>query len=101
MSTPYEVTYRNMWPSEVLKDRVRAQAGALRADDVDACRAWFERPADGKLAVRLELVSHGASHEVRRTLGPNTSHSTVCHVIDSLFDELRRELDLPPSLHAA
>ncbi len=100
MSTAYEVTYRNMWPSESLQERIRAQASTLRAGDVDACRAWFDRPADdGKLSLRIELVSHGASHELRRTLGARTNHEAVCEVIDNLFDQLRREIGLPPALH--
>jgi hypothetical protein len=94
MLARYEVTYRNMWPSEALNACIRDRAGELREAWPGAeCAAWFERrEKTGELEVRVEVVARGEPHDALRLVGPRASHENVCATIDELFARLRREL---------
>ncbi|MBL8953455.1 MAG: hypothetical protein JNK82_21955 [Myxococcaceae bacterium] len=93
MTTPYEVTYRNMWPSDALNACVREGASDLRDLPAPACRAWFERGAgDSGLKVRLELVAGEKRAEAERKLPAEAEHAEVREVIASTLRTLRVEL---------
>ncbi|MBK7863456.1 MAG: hypothetical protein IPJ65_33610 [Archangiaceae bacterium] len=95
MTAPYEVTYRNMWPSDSLNACIRMGANNLAELPVpmDACRAWFERGTlDSGLKVRIEVVFGDTRLEAKCSLPAQADHSEVCEVVDSTLRGLRRDV---------
>lgn len=91
MGTAYEVTYRNMFPSDALNARIRDNFGALKARvAADACSAWVERSVDDRLRLRIEVRRGKTPHGARRILAPQQD---VCAEIDAAFLELGLELE--------
>jgi hypothetical protein len=104
MGTAYEVTYRNMWPSDALNARVRDNFGALKAScsDAKACSAWFELvPGDDRLWLRIEVIAGGAPRDARRAVAGRRGADEVCAQIDAAFHELRSELEVAAFARAA
>jgi hypothetical protein len=92
MGTVYEVTYRNMFPSDALNARIRDNFGALKArfSEARTCSAWVERAVDDRLKLRIEVVEGARPLGARRVLAPQQD---VCAEIDAAFLELRRGLE--------
>jgi ribosome-associated translation inhibitor RaiA len=98
MMTRYDVSYRNMWPSDALNQRVRDDSTQLlrRIGGASACRVWIERAAEGTgLTVRVELETAQGTVKVERSLKAAKKHEQVCAAIDSAFNELMMGLPSP------
>ena len=100
MSTRYEVSYKNMWPSDELNERVRDDyAQLLRCSDAaTACRVWIDRATGGGLAVRVELDTVAGKIFAVRSLKVAKNYEAACAAIDAAFNELGRRT---PSQSAA
>jgi len=99
MTTPYDVTYRGMWPSELLNGKVRTCLEQLRAAALGVRRgeAVFECTAAAGLLIRLRAESGGRWCAVRRSLPSAADPFAVLAEIEAGFDDVGRELAaLPP-----
>lgn len=91
MGAAYEVTYRNMFPSDALNARIRDNFGALKTRvAADACSAWVERAVDDRLKLRIVVRQGETPHDTRRILAPQQD---VGAEIDAAFLELGRQLE--------
>jgi hypothetical protein len=95
MSTRYEVSYLNMWPSQVFNGRVNAQFTTLLHHLPDStsvsCHAFFGRPENTSgLTLRIELLTESGAIAAQRTLKTGRGEKSVCAAIDSVFAELTR-----------
>jgi hypothetical protein len=91
MGTAYEVTYRNMFPSDALNARIRDNFGALKArvPAAHSCSAWLERAVDDRLKLRIEVTDGAKPLGTRRIVKPRAD---VCAEIDAAFLELAETL---------
>jgi hypothetical protein len=95
MSTRYEVSYLNMWPSEVFNGRVNAQFTTLLHHLPEStslsCHAFIGRPENSSgLMLRIELTTSSGAIAAQRTLKTGRGEKSVCAAIDSVFAELTR-----------
>jgi hypothetical protein len=95
MSTRYEVSYLNMWPSEAFNGRVNAQFTTLLHSLPDStslsCHAFIGRPENSNgLTLRIELTTQSGAIAAQRTLKTGRGEKSVCAAIDSVFAELTR-----------
>jgi hypothetical protein len=91
----YDVTYRHMWPSELLHARIQDRVAALKRVrlSVTGCKAWFDRSeVNDRLSIRIEVSAGYRRHMARRTLDSGADHFAVCQAIDGAFDELHEAI---------
>lgn len=100
MKNGYEVTYRGMWPSESLNQKVRSGLEQLREShpDVGWGHAFFERSQDDRLVLKLRAETGGRWRESRRSVPSASAHTDVLGAIEAAFQELSRALGLLPAV---
>ena len=92
MSIPYQVTYRNLWPKEMLNDRIKQNLAELesRASGVADCAATLTPMGQG-LELRLNLRT-GGRRGFGQTIFRCNDDNALMQAVDSAFDQAVRAL---------
>jgi len=100
MSIPVEVTFRDMEPSEALRQNIIEHTERLErfADDILSCDVVVEpserRHQQGnRYSVRVHLMLHGATIDAGRTPTDDRSHEDAYVAVRDAFDAARRQVE--------
>jgi ribosome-associated translation inhibitor RaiA/cold shock CspA family protein len=100
MKLPVEITFRNLHPSAILQDNVRARVRKLEqaCDRLTGCRVLVEaahrHQHQGRLYhVRIELSVPGRALAVSRDPAAHQAHADVYVAVRDAFAAARRQLE--------